>query len=475
MSITAQTSARKRINALLDDNSFVEIGALVTSRNTDFNLNSKDTPADGVITGYGTIHGKLAYVYSQDTTVLSGSVGEMHAKKIVGIYDLALKMGAPVVGLIDCAGLRLQEATDSLNAFGEIYLKQTMASGVIPQITGVMGYCGGGLAIIPALTDFTFMEEKKARLFINSPNVIDGNYAELNDISSCGFQSQKAGLVDFTGSEDFILEEIRALIGILPSNYEDEALGLCQDDLNRLSPDLSDLKEDAAAVFASISDDHFFMEARKKYAPEMVTGFIKINGATIGAIGNRTAIFADGEREKVYDNLLTPEGCTKASEFIRFCDAFSIPLLSITNTKGYQTTIHAEKIMARAAAALTLAFANASVPKVNLIIGEAFGSAYITMNSKAIGADLTYAWPGASIGTMDPMLAAKIMYTNEPELIHDKAIAYNELQSNALSAAKRGYVDGIIDPQETRKYMVSAFEMLYAKKTVAPDKKHSAR
>ena len=222
MSNTAQNLASTRIASLLDENSFVEIGGYVTARNTDFNMQQTETPGDGVVTGYGVIDGHLVYVYSQDASVLGGTIGEMHAKKIAGLYDMAMKMGAPVIGLLDCAGLRLQEATDALNAFGEIYLKQTMASGVIPQITAIFGRCGGGLALVPALTDFTFMEGKKAELFVNSPNALDGNNKDKCDTASAKFQSEEAGLVDFIGTQDEILAGIRELVAMLPANNEDD-------------------------------------------------------------------------------------------------------------------------------------------------------------------------------------------------------------------------------------------------------------
>ena len=235
MSTTAQSSASKRIEALLDDNSFVEIGGYVTARNTDFNMQQKETPADGVITGYGLIEGNLVYVYSQDVSVMNGTIGEMHAKKIVNLYKMAMKMGAPIIGFVDCAGFRLQEATDALNGFGEIYMQQTLASGVIPQITAIFGTCGGGMAVIPTLTDFTFMDEKKAKLFVNSPNAIDGNNTSKCDSASAKFQSEEAGIVDVVGKEEDILEQIRQLICILPANQEDDmSYEECTDDLNRI-------------------------------------------------------------------------------------------------------------------------------------------------------------------------------------------------------------------------------------------------
>ena len=246
MSNTAQTLAGKRIEALLDENSFVEIGALVTARSTDFNLQQKETPSDGVITGYGVIDGNLVYVYSQDASVLHGTLGEMHAKKITKLYDLALKMGAPVIGLVDCAGLRLQEATDALNGFGEIYRAQALASGVVPQITAVFGTCGGGLAVIPGLTDFTFMEESKAKLFVNSPNAIEGNEVSRCDSASAKFQSEETGLVDVVADEAGVLSQIRQLVAMLPANNEDDAsYEECLDDLNRVCEDLGQVVYEA--------------------------------------------------------------------------------------------------------------------------------------------------------------------------------------------------------------------------------------
>ena len=470
MSTTAKTSASKRIEDLLDDNSFVEIGNLVTARNTDFNMTAMDTPADGVITGYGTVNGSLVYVYSQDATVMNGSMGEMHAKKIVNIYNMALKMGAPVVGFVDCAGLRLQEATDALNAFGMIYAKQVEASGVIPQITAIMGTCGGGMAVMSSLSDFTFMESKNGKLFVNSPNTLDGNKSE--DTAGADFQSNETALVDFTGDEASIITEIRNLVSVLPSNNEDESLCECTDDLNRLCTDVNNGAADPAYVFETVSDDGLFIEVKKNYAEEMVTGFIKLNGATIGVVANRTELFDNGESVEKFDEVLTAEGCEKAAEMINFCDAFEIPVLSLTNVKGFLTTKESEKKMAKAAAKLTYAFANADVPKVNLITGEAYGSAYTVMNSKAIGADVTYAWPDTTIGMMDASLAAKIIYEKQPELIAEKTAEYGRLQASAESAAKRGYVDDIIEASETRQRVAAAFEMLFTKREDRPSKKH---
>lgn len=467
--------ASQRIQSLLDDNSFVEIGAMVSARATDFNLKQKETPADGVVTGYGVINGNLVYVYSQDAAVLNGSVGEMHAKKIVRLYELAMKTGAPIIGLIDSSGIRLQEATDALNGFGEIYLKQTLASGVIPQITAVFGTCGGGLAMIPALTDFTFMEEGKAKLFVNTPNALEGNEITKCNSSNAKFQSEESGIVDVTADETAIFEKIRELVTILPANNEhDMSFDECTDDLNRLCSELENSAKDTAIVLSSISDNHVFFEVKENYAKDMVTGFIRLNGVTVGAVANRTEVYdSEGEVSAKFEPVLSVRGCEKAADFITFCDAFEIPVLSLTNVKGFEATVCSEKRIAKAVAKLTYAFANATVAKVNVIIGQAFGSAYVAMNSKAIGADITMAWPDAQIGTMDAKLAAKIICEGQGcEAIDQCASEYAKLQNSITSAAKRGYVDQIVNPEDTRKYVIGAFEMLFSKREDRPDKKH---
>ncbi len=467
--------AGNRIKTLLDAGSFVEIGGAVTARTTDFNMQDKETPADGVITGYGVIDGNLVYVYSQDASVLNGAIGEMHARKISGIYDMAMKMGAPVIGLIDCAGLRLQEATDALAAFGTLYLKQSLASGVIPQITAVFGTCGGGLSVVPALTDFTFMESKSAKLFINSPNAIPGNEVSKCDTASAKFQSEESGLVDGIGTEEEILSEIRSLVNILPcNNEEDSSYSECRDDLNRACATIENATEDTVIALAELSDEHIFFETKRNYAMDMVTGFIKLNGMTVGAVANRSKVY-DENAEVIaeFDGSLSARGARKAAEFVEFCDAFNIPVLTLTNVTGFAASMCAEKNLARAVAKLTYAFANATVPKVNVIIGKAYGSAYVAMNSKTLGADMVYAWPDAEIGMMDATLAAKIMYADQDaDMIREKADEYRELQSSPLSAARRGYVDTLIQPADTRKYIIGAFEMLFTKKDERPMKKH---
>lgn len=472
--MATENAACNRIAALLDAGSFVEIGGAVTARSTDFNLQEKDTPADGVITGYGVIDGNLVYVYSQDASVLNGAVGEMHAKKIANIYDMAMKMGAPVIGLVDCAGLRLQEATDALEAFGSVYLKQAKASGVVPQVTAIFGSCGGGLSVIPGLTDFTFMEEN-SKLFVNSPNAIPGNTVNKCDTASASYQSKNAGLVDAVGTEEDVLENIRTLICMLPCNNEEDAsYEECQDDLNRACAEIENAVEDTAIALAEISDSNIFFETKKEFAKDMVTGFIKLNGMTVGAVANRSKVY-DENAEVVaeFDGSLSADGARKAAEFVTFCDAFNIPVLTLTNVAGFAATEYDESHLAKEVAKMTYAFAEATVPKVNVIIGKAYGSAYIAMNSKSTGADMVYAWPQAEIGMMDAKLAAKIMYADkDAATINEKAAEYKELQSSPLSAARRGYVDTIVQPADTRKYVIGAFEMLFTKRDEQPLKKH---
>lgn len=480
MSTTTQMSARDRILALLDANSFVEIGALVTKRNTDFNLQEKEAPSDGVITGYGVIHGKLAYIYGQDVSVMNGTMGEMHAKKIIALYDLALKVGAPVIGFVDCAGLRLEEATDALAAFGGIYLKQAQASGIIPQITAVVGNCGGGSAVLASMSDFVFMEEKSGKLFVNAPNTLDQNNVGKCDTAAASYMAAK-GVADFTYETDAALVEgIRELLSVLPYNNTEEAAGETDtDDLNRTLDNLTAELSDTTLALSDISDNGLFVEVKKDYAKEMVTGFIRLNGMTIGAVANRTEILDEkGKASAKFEDRLTTAGCYKAKSFVKFCDAFNIPVLTLTNVSGYAATVPEAANIGIAAAKLTYAFANATVPKINVITGKAYGSAYITMNSKHIGADLVYALEGAMVGTMDSDLAVQIIYADQikgadaEKIKEEKKKEYDALCQSAHSAAKRGYVDAVLAPETLRKHLLYGFEMLFTKRENQPVKKH---
>lgn len=454
MSNSAKMSARQRIEALVDANSFVEIGGLVTKRNTDFNMQEKAVPADGVVTGYGVIDSELVYVYSQDVTALNGSIGEMHAKKIVRLYEMAMKAGAPVVGLIDCAGVRVQEAVDALAGFGELYLSKVKASGVIPQISAILGSCGGGVAISSLLSDFTLMDTQNGKLFVNSPNAVDGNNIDKCDTAAAAFQAE-AGNVDFLcDSEADVLAQIRSLVQILPANFDDYAGKETQDDMNRVLNGFEGLISDPVAALTQIADDQKFLETKKEYAEDMITGLMTLNGVTVGAVANGA------------EQVLSTAGCKKAEKFVYFCDAFGIPVITFTNVKAYASSMEEEKTIGQAVADLTCAFASAEVPKVNVITGEAFGSAYVAMNSKHIGADLVLALEGAKVGVMDAKSAVQVMYQDEiskakdtKASLEEKTKEYDELQCNVNIAAKRGYVDNIIEGSEIRKQLIYAMQM----------------
>lgn len=452
--------AVERIDTLLDERSFVEIGQAVTARSTDFQLDKVETPSDGVVTGYGLINGCPVYVYSQDADVLGGSIGEMHARKIVNLYDLAIKTGVPVIGMIDCAGIRLQESTDALHAFGMIYKKQAQASGVILQISVIFGNCGGGLSIFPTLTDFTLMEEN-GQLFVNAPNAINGNRKEVLNSASAAFQSKEAGTVDFVGNETEVFEEIRKLTEIFPSNYKDQSkVTDCVDDLNRLCENIS--AGDGREILTQIADQNEFVELKKDYGNDMAIGFIRLDGETIGCVANK-------------EERISAQGAKKAASFVKLCDAFGIGILTITDTVGFAAEIEQEKELSQAIGAMTGTFVQAKVPKVNVISKKAFGSAYVSMNSKSIGADFVYAWSDAKIGMMEADMAAKIMNPGaSADVLKEKAQEYEQLQSDVFTAARRGYVDTVIDSAETRKYVIGAFEMLYTKREMQISKKHSA-
>lgn len=467
-------SAKDRIASLVDENSFVELGAGITKRSTDFNMKEKSVPADGVITGYGLIQNNPVYVYSQDASALNGTIGEMHAKKIAHIYKLAMKTGVPVIGLIDCAGMRLQESTDALAGFGQIYKMKAKASGVIPQISAIFGNCGGGVAVMAAMSDFTFMEQNNGKLFVNSPNTLEGNYTDKLDTASADFQ-KTASVVDvICDGEAEVFENVRNLVSILPeNNNEIGGMEECLDDLNRLVPDFAAEVKDPAAALEDLGDNNFFLELKKDFAKEMVTGFISLDGMTVGCVANRTAVYGeDGSEQESFEARLTSDGCDKAASFIKTCDAFNIPILTLTNVEGFATTVEEEKTIASKAAALTAAFAEADVPKVNLITGNAYGSAYITMNSKHIGADMVFALPDAKIGMMDAQVAAKIMYADDKDADLAAKAAEFAAQSGTEAAAARGYIDSIISPEAARKQLIFAFELLFTKSEYPIGKKH---
>lgn len=472
-------TVREIIKSLLDTNSFVELGAFVTHRSTDFNLPEKETPADGVITGYGTVDGRLIYLYGQDGTVLGGSIGEMNSKKIGKIYEQALKMGATVVGILDSTGVRIQEGLDSLEGYGEIFKYQSIASGVIPQITVVLGNSLGINSFIPALSDFVFMESKNSKMFVNSPNTIsgfDGKVTTFEQIGSADVHSKDSGLAHFCfGTEQECLDGVRQLLSFLPSNnLEDAPLHGMADDLNRIDNKLNDIiisddnVFDVKNIIKSISDNACFLEIKEQYAMNMVVGFARFNGYTAGIVANQSL------QDK---GQLDIKACNKAVEFINFCDAFNIPIITLTDCIGYKSALSEEiNGISKSAGKLLYSFATATIPKINVIIRQAFGSAYITMNSKHIGADIVYAWPNCQISLMDSEAAINVMYSDGDNITDkDKKIAeYKQNQSSPYIAAKRGYIDDIIEPAETRKYLIASLEMLESKRESRPAKKHGS-
>ena len=463
--MTDSSQALKRINALLDEGSFVEIGSAVTSRMADTSADY-DRPGDGVITGYGTIGGCLVYVYSQDAAVFGGSIGEMHSSKIMKIYDMAVKMGAPVISLLDCAGVRLAEGTDSLYGFGQMFLNQTKASGVIPQIAAVFGTCGGGMAVSASMSDFVFMEKEKGKLFLNSPDAVKDNYIEKCDTSSADYQAKETGLADFVGSEDEVLTGIRELISVLPANNEsDLSYDACEDDLNRQVEGIENLGS-KAEMLRLISDNNLFIELKKEHAPCITTGFIRLNGQTVGAVANN-------------DRRITHFGCKKAIHFINFCDAFGIPVVTLCDVDGFANDKCNERNLTRALGKLTFTYAKATVPMVTVITGHAYGTAGVIMGSKSIGADIVYAWKNADMGLMDAKEAAKLLYEKEIEAADDSkakldelTACYREKISSARANARRGYIDDIIDPAETRQRLIASMEMLFTKSVYPISRKH---
>ncbi|MFT4105873.1 MAG: carboxyl transferase domain-containing protein [Lacrimispora sp.] len=452
--VKQKNRAMERINALLDTDSFVETGRHIRGKRTEYNKDPAEAEGDGVITGYGLVNGRLVYIYSQDCSVLNGTLGIMHAKKIIKLYELALKSKSPVIGFLDCAGIRLSEGLDAMEGLGGIFKKQTAASGIIPQIVGIFGNCGGGLAFMNAFADFTFLENGNGKLFVNSPAVLEGN-KELNHYP----MHEEA---DSIGTAHEIIGKIRDLIRILPaSNREDAELFKTNDDLNRMVPDIENYRSDGRGLLTSISDDGFFLEAKELKHPETVTGFIKLNGRTVGAIA-------------ACNQKLASEGCTKAREFVSFLDAFDIPLITFVNLKEIGSSNEEEKRIGKAAGMLAKVLIHSSIPKINLIIEKGIGSSYLVMNSIHIGADVSLAWEGSSVGAISSENAARVFCKEEKELslIKQEEAKYEMLQNNPAYAAGEGYLDAIIAPEETRQRVIASLEMISFKGEEKPSKKH---
>lgn len=453
--------ARNIIENLLDEHSFVEFGKLITAKNTDFNGKEPKKESDGVITGHGLINDRLVFVYSQDIDVLGGSIGEMHAKKISDLYKMALKVGAPVIGFINSNGVRLYESMDAIEAIGGIIKQASVASGVIPQVLGVVGNCGGCLSVLASMNDYVVMLDD-AKMFINSPDTISGNYTDKVDSSSSEFQFDN-GNVDVIANEDTMPILIRNYIDIVPNNNTDSNFDdVSEDDLNRgISYNGID---DVKGFIEEIADDNIFVET-KCGITNVVCGFIKLAGQTIGVAANSE------EDGKSYLNL---SGTYKLTDFVNYCDAFSIPVLTITSIDGFYADFETEISMGNALSKLAFAFTSATVPKINLIVGKVMGSGYIFMNSKALGADMVYAYPDAKMAIMDEKKAAKIL-CNEGDDVSEIARTYEETNTGIENGAKRGYIDRIIEPVDTRKYLIDGFEILYSKNSYYDIKKHNAK
>jgi acetyl-CoA carboxylase carboxyltransferase component len=476
-------TARERILALMDEGSFVEVDAFVTHRCSQFGMTEVSAPAEGVVTGYGTVDGRLVYVYAQDFTVIGGSLGEMHAKKICKVMDMAMKMGAPIIGMNDSGGARIQEGIDALSGFGEIFKRNTLASGVIPQISVIMGPCAGGAVYSPALTDFVFMVEKTSQMFITGPAVVKsvtGEDVSSEELGGAASHSTKSGVAHFKAADDKeCIEKIRRLLSFLPSNNLEEApYSAPTDDINRLSeklstivPDEPNKSYDMKEVIAEVVDNGDFFEIFEEYAKNIVIGLARMNGQTVGVVANQPKFMAGS---------LDVNSSTKAARFVRFCDSFNIPIVTFTDVPGYLPGVEQEHSgIIRHGAKLLYAYSEATVPLINVIVRKAYGGAYIAMSSKHLGADAVFAWPTSEIAVMGPDGAANIIFKkdiaasdNPIAMRQEKIEEYRNKFANPYEAARRGYVDDVIEPDSTRPRIIAALEMLAGKRDSRPSKKH---
>lgn len=476
-------TARERIDLLMDQGSFVELDAFVKHRCTELGMDSVEAPAEGVITGYGTIDGRLIYAYAQDFTVIGGSLGEMHAKKICKVLDLALKMGAPVVGINDSGGARIQEGVDALSGYGQIFYRNTIASGVVPQISVIMGPCAGGAVYSPAITDFTFMVDKTSQMFITGPQVIKtvtGEDVSFEELGGAMTHNSISGVAHFISpDEKACIEEIKRLLSFLPSNNmeiapifeNDDDLNRIEEALNEIIPESPNKPYDMKDIIKAVVDNGDFMEVQQHYAMNIITGYARINGSSIGIIANQPKVLA---------GCLDINASDKAGRFIRTCDAFNIPILNIVDVPGFLPGTNQEfGGIIRHGAKMLYAYSEATVPKVTMIVRKAYGGAYLAMCSKDLGADMVFAWPTAEIAVMGPEGAANIIFKKEIEGAEDPAQTrsekiqeYREKFATPYIAAKRGYVDSVIEPSESRQRLASAFDMLASKRENRPAKKH---
>jgi propionyl-CoA carboxylase beta chain len=475
-------TARERIDLLIDTDTFEEIGMLVEHRSREFGLEKQIFPGDGVVTGYGNVNGRLVYVFSQDFTVFGGALSETHAEKICKIMDLAMKNGAPVIGLNDSGGARIQEGVVSLGGYADIFYRNTLASGVVPQISAILGPCAGGAVYSPAITDFIMMVENTSYMFVTGPNVVKTvTHEEVSseELGGAHTHASKSGVTHFAyANEVECINGIKKLLSYVPQNCEDGVPDLLYENGNELRPKLDTVipentqqPYDIREVIEEIADANSFYEVHKDYAENIVVGFSRIAGKSVGIVANQPAVLA---------GVLDINASKKGARFVRFCDAFNIPLLTLVDVPGFLPGTDQEwNAIITNGAKLLFAFSEATVPKVTVIVRKAYGGAYDVMNSKHIGADMNFAWPNAEIAVMGAKGAAEIIFKKEIAAANDAAAKLAEVEAqykdafaNPYKAAARGFVDEVIEPSLTRKKLISTFKMLENKAVKLPRKKH---
>ncbi|MBP6653923.1 MAG: acyl-CoA carboxylase subunit beta [Propionivibrio sp.] len=474
-------TARERIAALLDEGSFHEYDLFVEHNCQDFGMESKELAADGVVTGSGTIAGRPVCIYAQDFTVAGGSLGLMHARKITKVMDHAIKMGIPIIGINDSGGARIQEGVNSLAGYGEIFYRNTLASGVVPQISVILGPCAGGAVYSPALTDFVFVVDGISKMFITGPEVVKtvlGEEISMEDLGGARVQAETAGNAHFfSNSELECFDQIRKLVGYLPDSSRNKAAIIDQQKpkhsyrINELIPKDSKIPFDVRDIVRSLVDDSEFLEVQELFAPNAIIGFARINGETVGIVGNQALVLA---------GVLDIDASDKIARFIRFCDAFNIPLVTLVDIPGYLPGSDQEHAgVIRHGAKVLYAYSEASVPKITVILRKAYGGGYIAMCSNHLRADFVFAWPTAEIAVMGPEGAANIIFRSEimaaenpDEMRKIKVKEYTDKFANPYVAASSGYVDAVITPEETRAYLIHALQVTRNKVEARPDRKH---
>ena len=472
---SGKKTARERVDLLLDPGTFVELDQFVTHRCTNFGMEKKELPGEGVVTGYGTVEGRLVYVFAQDFTVEGGSLGEMHAAKICKVADLAVKMGAPIIGINDSGGARIQEAVDALAGYGKIFFKNTLTSGVVPQIAAIMGPCAGGAVYSPAIMDFIYMVKNTSQMFITGPQVIKAVTNEevtAEQLGGAMTHNSVSGVAHFAAENDEdCLEQIRRLISFLPSNNMEPAPIVetgddperTDDSLNTICPDNSNMPYDMKSVIEKIVDNGDYYEVHQYYAQNIITCFARMDGQTVGIIANQPRVMA---------GCLDVNASDKSSRFIRFCDAFNIPLLNLVDVPGFLPGTNQEYGgIIRHGAKMLYAYSEATVPKITLVTRKAYGGSYLAMCSQDLGADQVIAWPQAEIAVMGPAGAANIIFKGDPDSAK-KTEEYVENFANPYQAAARGFVDRVIEPKDSRPEIINALRMLSTKRESRPAKRH---